>query len=1237
MTHAVFTQVKPRSPAGAESATVPALVLAAALRRPAAAAVSQGDLRISYRELVRTAAGVAAALAAVGVGPEDRVVVCADRRPATVAAMLGVMLAGAAYAPLDPAQPADRLLRLCRRAAPAAVLVDSAGARALDGAPGPGGGAGGFGDVGGIGGIGDGDGDGDGDGIGGIGGGGDGIGGIGSIGARRLDLTGIQPLPVALEDIAPGPAGPDHAAYVIHTSGSTGEPKGVVVTQRAVAALAAATVEGFGLTEHDRTLAYASFGFDVSVLDLWVPLAVGASVQLAPEPDRTDPARLRRFLIGHRVTFGSLPPMLLPLLDPADYPEFRTLMTGDEAPPPEQLGRWSAGGRRFFNCYGPTETTVQVTAFEGAGEHLGPLPIGRALAGHRVHVVDEALDPVPPGTPGELLIGGPGLARGYLGAAGATADRFVPDPFGSRPGARLYRTGDRVVQDPDGTLTHLGRIDRQIKIRGQRVEPGEVETVLRAHPAVVQAAAFAVPAAGGYELLAAVASADTLSAADVRAWCADRLPTAFVPSRVVVLDRLPATASGKVDTARIAALERAEAESITATTTATATATELDLGAPDLLDIVRDLWCRALDVPRAAPDDDFFDAGGHSLTAMRLVAAIRERLGREVAVEEVFDARTPAGLAAVVAEAPDTAIEQISTGHAPALSAGQRRVWFIDQFAPDSAAYNITMSERILGPLDVSALGRALRAVTERHEPLRWRFPVVQGQPSVSVDPPADVRLPVQDLAGLPEAEQRALIDSALTDEARTRFDLATGPLWRARLLRVADDDHYLLMTVHHAVFDGWSQDLLYRDLGRIYAGAEPPVLRASFADYVAWRERGRGAADLAWWHEHLAGAPSHLDLPRDRPRPAEQTWRGARASARLPIGVHRGVRALSARLGTTPATILLTAFAELMSRVADRRDLVLGTPVSDRRHAAFEDLIGFFVDIVPLRMRLDAEADFATAVRECRGELQAALAHPGATLDELVRDLRLPRDPARGPLIQVLFNVFNFSQPRLELAGTRGEPVVPSLPGSLFDLTVYLVDEDDGCTVTFVYNPDLFDADRISKLISGYHQLLAAFTDDPYAALAAAPLPDADALAAGLSDPPRIIGSEPAARPDARPRTGAEQVPATATEGLVATVWREVLGRPDVGLTENFFEAGGDSLAIVAVQSRLGAVLDREIRVVDLFHLPTIRSYAAFLDNGSDTGAQDRAAERARMRRDAGRGRNAARRGARLTEKKDD
>ncbi|WP_228561742.1 non-ribosomal peptide synthetase [Catenulispora rubra] len=1214
MTRALFTGAMPRSEAGAQSATVPALVLAAALRRPAAAAVSQGDLRISYGELVRTAAGVAAALAAVGVGPEDRVVVCADRRPATVAAMLGVMLAGAAYVPLDPAQPAERLVRLCRRAAPAAVLVDAAGARALDGAPESPESDGGIGDTGGTGGI----------------------------GAWRLDLTGIQPLSTAIEDIGPGPAGPDHAAYVIHTSGSTGEPKGVVVTQRALAALVAATVEDFGLTEYDRTLAYASFGFDVSVLDLWVPLAVGASVQLAAEPDRTDPARLRRFLIGHRVTFGSLPPMLLPLLDPSDYPELRTLMTGDEAPPPEQLGRWSADGRRFFNCYGPTETTVQVTAFEGVGDHPGPLPIGRPLSGHRVHVVDEALEPVPPGTPGELLIGGPGLARGYLNAAGVTADRFVPDPFGSRPGARLYRTGDRVVQDPDGMLTHLGRIDRQIKIRGQRVEPGEVETVLRAHPAVVQAAVFAVPAAGGHELLAAVtpadASTDALSAVDVRAWCADRLPTAFVPSRVVLLDRLPATASGKVDAARIAALERAVTEITTTTVTeiATETATGPDLREPELLDIVRDLWCRALDVPRAAPDDDFFDAGGHSLTAMRLVAAIRDRLGREVAVEEVFDARTPAGLAIVVAEAPGTVIEQISTGHPPALSAGQRRVWFIDQFAPDSAAYNITMSERIRGALDVPSLGRALRAVTERHEPLRWHFPMLQGQPSVSVDPPTDVRLLVQDLAGLPEAEQRAQIDSALTGEARTRFDLATGPLWRARLLRVADDDHYLLMTVHHAVFDGWSQDLLYRDLGRIYAGAEPPALRASFADYVAWRERGRGAADLAWWHDHLAGAPSHLDLPRDRPRPAEQTWRGARASARLPIGVHRGVRALSARLGTTPATILLTAFAELMSRVADRRDLVIGTPVSDRRHAAFEDLIGFFVDIVPLRMRLDADADFATAVRDCRGELQAALAHPGATLDELVRDLRLPRDPARGPLIQVLFNVFNFSQPRLELAGTRSEPVVPALPGSLFDLTVYLVDEDDGCTLTFVYNPDLYDADRISRLISGYQQLLATFTDDPYAALTAAPLPDADALTAGLSDPPRIIGSEPA-RPDARLRTGADHVPATATEGVVATVWREVLGRSDVGLTENFFEAGGDSLAIVAVQSRLGAVLDREIRVVDLFHLPTIRSYAAFLDNGSDTGAQDRAAERARMRRDAGRGRNAARRGARLTEKKDD
>ncbi|GII04762.1 non-ribosomal peptide synthetase [Planobispora takensis] len=982
------------------------LILAQATRTPDAPAIRQWDTTLTYAELVARAADLAARLTGLGVGPETRVGLCARRTPLMPVAVLGVLLAGGAYVPLDPGHPRARLEEVLDDAGIAVVVVDGAGAELLGGC----------------------------DRV---------LVGIAEAGAGSAGAAGPAGPDAAGNIQAARPVSAEKAAYVLYTSGSTGRPKGVVVGHRSVVAFTSATVAHFGLDGSCRSIAFSALGFDVSVLDMLAPLTAGGCVQLVPDEDRVDPARLQRFLEEHEVTWGFIPPALLPLVDPARLPHLRDLVTAGEPPGPEQVARWSAHAR-FHNWYGPTESTVCVVggAFDGVWRR--PLPIGRPLRGCRAHILDEEMNECPPGVPGELFIGGPQVGRGYLGRPGLTADRFVPDPFSEEPGARLYRTGDHVAWEDDGSIAFMGRLDRQVKVQGQRVEIGEVESALRAHPGVLQAV---VDFAG--ELVAYVTPRDAPGLAALREDLSVRLPSYMLPSRLVRLDLLPLNSSGKVDLAALKAAGPDEDEAA---------------GQEDGAGGLAGIWARVLQAPAPGDEDDFFQHGGHSLRAMRLVAAIRAELGREVSVEDVYAARTFGGLSALVERAPRGSGGVPPTGSPAALSPAQRRMWFVERLAPDSAAHNIAMAERVRGPLDPAALRRALTAVVTAHEVLRWRVGARDGVPEVSVAPPYEVELPVgeaspQELAGLLEAE------------AQARFDLAAGPLLRARLIRLAPDDHVLCLTVHHLVFDGWSQDVLYRDLAAAYRGQALEGASHGFADYVRWLRVQNDSTALAWWRDHLRDAPLVLDLPRDRPRPPEQTFRGAACRAELDPATAGRIGALAAGLGATPYAVLLAAFARQLSRLSGREDLVIGAAYADRPHVAFDRLVGMCVQVLPLRLR--PAGGFDEQVTACTRELNAAIRHRDVPLTPLLESLRLPRDLSRNPITQVLFNMYNFAEARLDLPGCASEPLRPGLPGALFDLTMYVSERAGGYALELVYNPDLYSAERMEALLTGYVDLL--------------------------------------------------------------------------------------------------------------------------------------------------------------------
>ncbi|MFP2929773.1 amino acid adenylation domain-containing protein, partial [Pyxidicoccus sp. 3LG] len=908
-------------------------------------------------------------------------------------------------------------------------------------------------------------------------------------GSEQLVLLDADSAHIAARPATPAESGvgADNLAYVIYTSGSTGRPKGTLLQHRGLCNTALNAVRAHRFRPDSRVLQYAAFGFDASVAEIFGALLAGATLVLAPRERLLPGAPLRALLRDESITAVTLTPSVLAQLEPEAFPSLETLISAGEACTPELVERW--GGRvRLLNAYGPTEVTVCATLSEPLVP--GQLPtIGRPWANVRVYVVDAALQPAPVGVPGELCVDGVGLARGYLGQSGLTAERFVPSPFSDTPGARMYRTGDRVRWRADGTLEYLGRIDTQVKLRGFRIELGEVESALLRHPSVREAVVTVREDAPGDRRLVAYVVAeegDALEVSSLRESLVQRLPEHMVPAAIAVLAALPLTPNGKVDRKALpapdGALTRGTREYV-----APRTALEEQLAA---------LWAELLHMERVGVDDDFFELGGHSLLATQLVARLRATLGVEVPLRVLFDAPTLGALALHVDGAARSlalpALRPVPREGPLPLSFAQQRLWLLDRLQPGSVAYNVWTVLRMEGRLDVAALERSFTELVRRHESLRTLFPDEGGLAVQVIAPPGDFRVGMTDLSGREDRELEAR--RLAREEASRPFDLARGPLLRVTLLRLAEAQHQLLLTMHHIICDGWSWGVLVRELEALYlafsSGRLPalPALPVQYADYCVWQRSWlRDEAlesQLTYWRAHLDGAPHALELPTDFPRPPVSSSRGATFQFQLPLALSLELQALCRREGVTLFMALLGAFQAVLSRHSGQEDIVVGTPIAGRRFAELEGLMGFFVNTLALRTRLEGDPSFRELLGRARETTLGAHAHQDIPFEKLVEELRPRRDLGRTPLFQAMLVLQN--TPDVTASPARGPDALSLHPVDLesetakFELTLGFAETSEGLRGWAGYRTDLFRENTLRGLVGHLRGFLEAVTANP-------------------------------------------------------------------------------------------------------------------------------------------------------------
>ena len=1033
-----------------------------AARTPLAIAVHSGQDALSYAQLEAQANRIARFLLAEGIGKGDLVGLALERGPQMLAALLGILKSGAGYVPLDPYFPSSRLAYMVQDARLAALLTQQSLLERFANAP------------------------------------------------ARLLVLEAQAERIAAMDagavVPAAPIAPDDVAYVIYTSGSTGQPKGVCVPHGAVANFLASMAREPGLEAHDVLVAVTTLSFDIAVLELMLPLSVGASVVLADRATAMDGMALAALLSRHGATVMQATPSTWRMLVEVEWrghTDFRALCGGEPLPSDLATALLARCGA-LWNLYGPTETTVWSTCARVVAAADGGAPdvhIGRPIANTQVWVLDANGLPCPLGVPGELCIGGQGVTLGYLHRPELTAERFIADTLGG--GARLYRTGDRGRWRADGQLEHLGRLDFQVKLRGYRIELGEIESQLAACAGVARAVcmvredraddprlvAYVVPEAG----LA-------LDEAELRARLRGVLPEYMVPQHLVLLAAIPLLPNGKIDRKALPAPQLAAPRPAAAGRDSVASASP-DSDDP-LQAQVQATMARVLGRAALAADEHFFEVGGHSLLAARLVAELTRLQGTPVPLRCVFEAptarRLTAALRALSLDQAQARVRPITPRedrrHAP-LTPMQQRLWIYEQVEPGTVAYNTPSAHRLRGPMNLLAFQAAFDEMVRRQPSLRTVI-VQAGEDARQrvLDHVPSQLLPPTDLSELPEGERDAALQAQMEQMTATPFVLdGQWPLFRARLFRLGQDDHVLYFMTHHLIWDGWSFDVFYSEMAALYEAfskGQPsplPPLEVDYGDYAQWHQQAGSAqaqAALTYWTRHLSGGLEPLRLPEDRIRPKHASGQGATEWVQVDRSTADALRRVGNATGATLFMTLLAAYFVLLHRLGGQQQLVVGLPVRNRAEEALERIMGFFVNVLPLKLRVDPALPFDAFLAQVRQAVVEAFAWQEVPFEALVRALRLPRDLSRSPVYQALFSFQDVRARQTRWGALEHEHLLTFQKGMHTDIGLWFLEHEHGLSGALGYSTDILSEANAALINQRFVTLLKAIADNPAVAV---------------------------------------------------------------------------------------------------------------------------------------------------------
>jgi amino acid adenylation domain-containing protein len=1023
-------------------------------RTPDSVALVFEGQQLSYAELNARSNRLAFHLLQHGVGDQTPVGLCLERSLDLVVSILGILKAGGIYVPLDAEYPIQRTVNMLQCAQVCIVLTQRSFANSIPNT------------------------------------------------AKRLlieDVADFQDPQVT--GLLPKNVSSKSTAYVIFTSGSTGVPKGVAVTHASAVNLLSWAGTKLFKAGTNCLLGVAPATFDISIAEFFAPLMIGGTTILVDRQTTKDPiALISEIALQKHCVVQATPATWSSILECNwNAQGCNTAISTGEYLPPSVRTRLIELGLRVLDIYGPTETTIWSTYREVIeGEEVSS--IGRPISNTQVYVLDSHRELLPIGVPGELYIGGDGVARGYMNRPDLTAERFVPNRFSNNSDSKLYRTGDLCCWRDNGTLEYLSRIDHQVKLRGFRIELGEIESVLSQHPSIAQCVVILREDRPGDKRLVAYYTQrgeQTSSVLELRESLGSKLPEYMVPAAYVRLDALPLTPSGKIDRSGLP-LPDIKDIGVQDQYTPARNGTEEQLA---------QIWSEVLGIESIGIHDNFFAMGGHSLLATRIIARISSTLQIDLPLRKLFEALTIAELAIEIATlrsggliANSTALMRSDRDQIDQLplSFGQQRLWFVEQMEGELTAYNMPYVWKMRGPLDVEALRRALEEIMRRHEPLRTTFAILDHAPVQVIQPSERFELLVEDLSSFASDAQPAEIERCCCLEAAKPFNLSTDRLLRASLLHLDDDEHMLLLTMHHIASDGWSLRILWRELAGLYdtycGGAESNLreLPVQYADYAIWQrseiESQRIEQLLPYWLEQLKGV-SVLELPTDRPRPALPTHRGAQYSFELPEALVSQLKHLSQTAGATLHMTLLAAFQTLLSRYSGQDDIAVGLPVAGRNHANLEDLIGFFVNTLVLRTDLSADPTFRELLGRVREVSLAAYDHQDLPFEKLVEELRPERQLNRSPLFQVLFQLLSFSDTGLEL---RNLDVLrqPSRSQRVrFDLEMHLWQQPETIRGSLVYSTDLFDQSTIERMVGHLITLLEGIVATPDERISQLPL----------------------------------------------------------------------------------------------------------------------------------------------------